>query len=448
MSLLKLLAHLWFMPLMLSFAAAPVLGDGSPAGDSGGEGGGGDVSGDGTASVSDTTESTSDDTRTQDVADPNATTDPNSLVDSGDGRKIPQKYAELFKTDKSLKELFFSGQALKREFPGGVREAVEFKKSVEEMGGLDGIQQLKSDLDTHNQDAQLFESDPAKWAEQGFTENREAALKAFAHTLEYVAQNHPEQYDYLGSRIVLGTLDQGPVHDIYGLLSGLKDNPAAQELAKKLAGFYNGIKNTASKVPDRKIDPQQKKLDDERAELSKEKEQIRNSKVNALAVPHLNKTIDSNVDGWAKTAGFDIAAIRKDQPNRYARFMSDVKAAIHKQVRGDDAWLGRYSAALNGGDVDKAARMLNTRHDQAVNGTATQPGVVKGLAEEWFGAGKKPAATSTDKTQRVVNPGNGSALRVQKMPAPAEINYGDSRTRIIDQVAVLKSTGKVVTWAS
>jgi hypothetical protein len=38
----------------------------------------------------------------------------------------------------------------------------------------------------------MFESDPGKWAEAGFTENPEPALKAFAHSLDYVSEKHPE----------------------------------------------------------------------------------------------------------------------------------------------------------------------------------------------------------------------------------------------------------------
>lgn len=378
--------------------------------------------------------------------------DPNALVDVGDGRKIPQKYAELFKGDKDLREMYFAQGALRKAYPGGVREAIQLQKDVQEIGGLEAVEQLHSEIQSYSANAELFEKDQAKWIESSFADNSEASLKAFGHAMEHVAEHHPEQYDFLMSKVVLETLNSSsPVADIYHLLTGLKDNPAAQEAAKKLAGWYNGIKDTASKIPAKQINPQQKKLDEQTKTLEAEKQQVRNEKINSQSIPHMNSAIQSSLDKVVAASGFDLAKVKTEQPNRYERFMKDVRSAIHQSVLKDQKWLDRYSDALGSGDTAKCVRMLNARHDQAVNGNGREPGVVTPLFEEWFGPTKK-VAPKVDANRPGNKPGtppnpNAAALRVNAMPAPKDIDYNHPKTKIIDQVA-MRRDGKLVTWAS
>lgn len=56
-------------------------------------------------------------------------------------------------------------------------------------------------------------------------------------------------------------------------------------------------------------------------------------------------------------------------------FVKDVRSAVHAEILGDSKWVDRYSAALASGDTAKCIRMLNARHDQAIKGTDSKPGV-------------------------------------------------------------------------
>jgi hypothetical protein len=102
----------------------------------------------------------------------------------------------------------------------------------------------------------------------------------------------------------------------------------------------------------------------------------------------MTKAIESTLDKTAKESGFDLAKLKKEQPNRYGRFVKDVTAAIHANVLKDDKWLDRYSTALASNDTAKCVRMLNARHDQAITGNGREPGVVAPIFQEWFGTGK------------------------------------------------------------
>lgn len=447
-----LLNHLLFAGTMF-FAAGTVVGDVS----GGGSDGGVDTGADNGSSNGDTESVTGEDvgggdnqsTTVDDAGDVSKQSDPNALVDSGDGRKIPQKYAELFKTDKALREMFFSQASLRKEFPGGVKEALALKKNVEEIGGLEAVEQLQGDLQRFTSDAELFEKDQAKWIESSFAENSDASLKAMGHAIDFAAEHHPEQYNHMMSKVLLNTLDQySPVGNIWTLLSGMKDNPQAQQAAQELAKWYNGVKNTAAKIPEKKVDAESKKLETERQKLTEEKEQIRNQKINSEAVPYLIKSAESQIDAKAKASGIDIQAIKRDTPKRYEKFMQDVKQSIHRSVLADNKFIDRYAAALAAGDTAKCTRMVNARHDLAIKGDGHKEGVISGLVEEWFGPGKKVNPVA-DKTKPVTDTsnrgGNTSAVRVASMPPKTDINWNHPKTRIVDGEAMMKN-GKFLKW--
>jgi hypothetical protein len=462
--MLRTLLNFWLYPLLgMMFAAGSVVGDvgtgggdgGSGGGDSGGDSGADSPSGadgDHAGTGSGVDESDAGAGARDDSGD-DRQSDPNALVDAGDGRKIPQKYQELFKNDKALREMYFSQAALKRAFPGGVKDVIALSKAVEEFGGVEAVEQLQADLGTYRAADELFEKSDPKWIESGFQENPESSLKLFAQTLDYVGEHHPEHYNYLMAKVIKNDLDSGlPVHDIYGLLAGLKDNPQAQELAKKLAAYYNGRNDLAKKVPEKQIDPQQKKLDAQKADLTKKEQEIRNKGINSEAAPYMTRQIDNVLSKAAKDAGFDVAKLQKEQPNRWGRFLKDARSAIHANVLGDSKWLDRYSAALASNDQAKCVRMLNARHDQAINGVGDTPGVVAPIFHEWFGppkAGVRPNASGngTRPNQGGGRGGGGTGketpMQVNALPAAKDINYSAPETDRWAVIYRLKS-GKLI----
>lgn len=452
--MLSFLLRFWFFPAFGMFFA-----EGSSAIATAGDGGSGDTSGD-AGSTSDEGSSSTDDggdsgdsagdrLSAEDSADGDGANDPNALVDTGDGRKIPAKYKELFEKDKDLRNTYFSYQALKKAFPGGVKEAVQLARNVAQLGGLEGIEQLQSDLDSYSSDAEAFNNGDRKWVEASFAENADISLKHFTNALDYVSEHHPEQYDHLMAQVITNDLANLDVHGIYGVLAGLKDNPEAQKYAKALASYYNSRSDLARKAPEKQIDPQQKRLDAERQQLGKEKQQVRNKTINTEAGPYLNRAIESSLGAAAKSAGFDLAKLQKEQPNRWGRFVKDVRAAVHADVLNDKKWLDRYSSALASNDTAKCVRMLNARHDQAIKGTDSKGGVAAGIFHEWFGppkAGSRQTTTvSTGNGDRRASSGTGkeTPTLLNALPPAKDINYADPATDKWNGIYRLK-TGKLI----
>ena len=413
-------------------------GDSSSAGDAGTGSGEGDASGD--------SSSTGTEGEGPEVLDGDA--DPNAEVSLTDGRKIPAKYKELFEQDKDLRSIYFANQALKKVFPGGVKEAVGLARQLEEVGGFDAIEKLQGDINAYSGDAELFNTGDPKWTEKAFEENAEVSLKHFTNALGYVSEHHPEHYDHLMAKVIVNDLQNLPVEKIHSLLAGIKDNPEAAAAAKALAKYYNSRHEYAKKVPEKQIDPQQRKLDEERNKLGEEKQQVRNAKINTEASPYLDRTIKGSLATAAKASGFDLAKLEKDQPNRYGRFLKDVRNAVHNEVLNDTKWLDRYSAALASGDTAKCVRMLNARHDQAIKGTENKPGVASAIFAEWFGApragARKPNASAGDKgSDKPRTFGKETPIQVNSLPPAKEINYSDPLTDKWNGIYRLK-TGKLI----
>lgn len=441
MSLLKfwLLRFLFAGTFFLADGASTLatVGDGGSDGatsDTGGDssGAGGDGAGDSSGEADLGGDAGESDSGAGDGEGENPEGDPDALVSSADGRKVPAKYKELFEKDKDLRAIYFANQALKRTFPGGVKEAVALARQIEEFGGVEGIEKLQGELGAYTADAEAFNSGDPKWTASAFEENSDLALKHFANALGYVSEHHPEHYNHWMAKVIVNDLNALPLNEIHGILAGLKDNPRAQEAAKTLANYYNSRRKFADKAPEKQIDPQQRKLDEKAQQLTRQEQEIRNKTINAEANPYLTRTIESSLGVAAKSAGFDLAKVAKEQPNRYGRFVKDVRNAVHHEILNDSKWLDRYSEALASGDTQKCIRMLNKRHDQAIRGTEDKPGVAQVIFREWFGAGKGAArrsnaasgssAASSSTTARGGS-GNQTAMLVSSLPPAKDIDY-------------------------
>jgi hypothetical protein len=454
----------WFLfaGTMFFAAGASSMGDaGGGAGGGGGEGsssvGSGDNSGGDGASAGDDGSSASaagDDgeAAASGEGEGAGAGDPDAPVDLGDGRTVPAKWKNVFEAakgqglEKEVRQLFFANQRLTQKFPGGVNEALTLANQLEEVGGFEAIQEMQSDLETYHADAETFAKDPAKWIETSFAEDVDASLKAFAASLDYVSDKHPEHYNHLLGKVVANTLDQGPVHEIYSLLASLKDNPAAQKLAKDLARYYNGIKELAAKVPEKKVEPERAKLEADRQKLASEQEQLRNQTVNSQTIPLLGRQMTTQIEKLAKDAGFDVKKFIAEQPEAAQSLRTKILNQVMAKAAADKVFVKNYKAVMNQGDTQRAIAMMNKKHQ------AILPDIVRDVAKG-FGIAKK-AGTATrgnaggnaGSTSRASGGNSGGMTRVSAKPPANEIDWGKTGNRIYDSEAVLKN-GKVVTWA-
>lgn len=466
--MLRHLLSFWLFQFLMLFAAATTIGDVGTGGGDGGAGGG--SSNDGGAG--DDAGSTGDDSGADDGAgagddgssgddgaddagaagDGGADTDPNATVDLGDGRQVPGKIKKLFDlakkagVEKEAKQLFFANQRLNKAIPGGVNAAIQLAKDVEELGGLEGVQSLQDSLQGYQANDENFSSNPAKWVESGFSENPEAALKAFAHTLDYVGDNHPEHYNHLMAKVIVNDLGSLDVRGIHQILAGIKDNPQAAALAKQLADYFNSRLKTSQKVPEKKNDPNAKALNDRETAVTKKEMDLRYKEVNAEVFPVLKTEVTKVLQAEAKAAKLDLTKLSKDYPAEWRNMLNEIHQGIMKAAIKDQRFIDKYSGLVQKGDMKRAAAAINKKHAELAPDISRQVMSSYGV----FRA-KRTAAAAVDKNNRGgdgggnSNAGNAGWQSVSKRPENSSIDWGKTTQALqLDGKYFLKDGKKVV----
>lgn len=362
-------------------------GDGSE-----GTGGGGEGSGEGDGSIS----ADADATAGADGTRNDGTPDPNAKVDDGTGRTVPAKISKLFEAAKTLgmekevRQLYFANERLTKAV-GGVNQAIALKKEFDKVGGVEGIQELQSDLETYHGDSELFESGDPKWVQTAFEENPDAALKAFDNSLELVSSKHPEHYDHVMAQVVLDTMNgQGsPIAKIYNMLNAMKDKPEAAAAAEQLAKWYNSIRRTAKNPPEKRVDAREKALNDRATTVEQKEIAQRYSQVNAEVFPQMKSDVQKTLEAEAKMVSADLTKIAGEFPGAFQGMMRDIHEKIKNTAVKDKRFVDKYFALVKKGDTKRAALALNQKH------AAIIPDIVREIAGK-SGLLKKGKAAAAD----------------------------------------------------
>lgn len=467
--MLRLLLNIWLFPIFgLMFAAGATIGDvgagggsdgadssGGDGGDSGDDGAIGDDGADADSnSDADTDGTDADGDAGDDGADADAKYDPEAPVDLGDGRKVPGKFKKLFDlatkagVGKEAKQLYFAQLRLEKAIPGGVNGAIELARSVEQMGGVEGIQGIQDELQTYQTDSQDFEQNPSKWVENGFKENADSALKAFAHSLDFVSEHHPEHYDYTMAKVIVNDMASLPVRKIHDILSSLKDNPEAQRAAKELADYYNSRLETSKKAPEKKADAQSKALTDRESKVEQREMGVRFTEVNREVFPALKTSVTKSLQSEAKAAGVDLAKISKEYPGEWRDLLNDIHKRVMRAAQKDQRFIDKHYALVKKGYLKRAAKAVNDKHESvipdAVRDAVKERGLFRGKKNTAAGGKGKPGAGGDGGNNNNAAQNQGWAT-VSKRPENSLINWSKTTSGLqLDGKYILNDGKKVV----
>jgi hypothetical protein len=468
--MLRFLLNFYWWPIFGLFAAGATIGDVATGGD-----GGGADSGDGGASGDDSTadgggdsdatdgagdgaedasaDGSSDDAATDDGA---AHEDLEAPVDLGDGRRVPLKWKKLFDQaqkaglGKEAKQLYFAQQRLAKAIPGGINAAIELAQSVEELGGVEGIEQMRDELEIYHADAGDFESNPAKWIETSFKENSDASLKAFTHALDFVADKHPEHYDHLMAKVIVNDLANVDVRAIYQALASQKDNADAQRLAKELAEYYNSRLDTSKKAPENQPDVKTKELTEREKQVERREMNTRFTEVNREALPALRSYVTKALTAEAKAAGIDLQKLAKEYPGEWRDLLNDIHQRIMKAATKDERFLEKYYALVKKGDLKRAAQAINQKHERIIQSSDVIKEAIadRGLFRKKGGAaasGKKGATSGSGAGGNSNANQNQGFQQVSARPANSAIDWSKTTTAMqLDGKYILKDGKKVI----
>jgi hypothetical protein len=368
--------------------------------------------------------------------------DPDAQVDEvGKGKvKVPATFKKLVNdlkaTDpalaKYINSLSFGMKALTDAFPGGVNEAKAAKAFVDRIGGAEGLASIEAERGEWSAiDEKFANGDPA-FVEALATDYPESFTKLAPSVLENLAKNAPEQYQHLMGRVLLNTLQKSPIPAIYQELNKYAET---KEAAKLLADWYGGIEDLAQNVPEKKIDPERQKLEQEKSAFAQQKQKEYFDSVSKDIFSHVKSEVETEINVLSKGKKIDadsMAVLTFNIENRIGQ-------RLNKMGKNN-----QYQTALASGDKNTAVKMAK----QLINAGLKED--VKYIYKMFSGGSKtepKPVApkpvTSTSTTTSV------PTVKLNKQPSADRIDYSPGRTTkdmIWDNKAYLKGKKELFTW--
>jgi hypothetical protein len=468
--MLRLLLNFWLTPFMMMFAAGASVLDSAGVGTGGGDAGSGagsDDSGadsgssgddaslgddDGAGDGSDNSGADDDLAQAGTEGDAGANDRSNQSLDTKGFNPEDKKLLTLAqkagpKEAQRVRQLLFAEKRLNKIVPGGVKAVEKLVRSVEDFGGVEGVQQLQADLASHTEGDELFSRADPRWVESGFETNPESSLKLFAHTLDYVSEKHPEHYNHLMAKVIKNDLDSAlPVREIHALLAGLKDSPEAQKLAGQLAAYYNERNKLAGKVPEKKIDAQTKALTDRETKVHEQEMGLRYDKVNAVIFPAMKNSVTKTLQSEAKLNGLDLNKLSTEYPGEWRSMLNEIHQEIMAAVRKDKSFTNKYSSLVSAGELKRASAAVNAKHDAVIPAIARS--VMKG-----YGVFRGKKAAPGNRNANAADKGNAGAAnnantgwnRVSAKPQNSLIDWQKtSQSMQLDGKYILKDGKRVV----
>jgi hypothetical protein len=269
--------------------------------------------------------------------------------------------------------------------------------------------------------------------------------------LSYVAEHHAEDYNHLAAGILLRQLSDRqaglPVHALHQFLTTnaiLKDSPEAKQLASQLAKFYNNIDELAGRVPEKKVDAQQKALTDRETKVQEQEMGVRYKQVNTEIFPVLQRTVGSALRAQMKQDGLDIDKLSKDYPAEWRNMLNEIHQQIMGAARKDTRFLDNYGKRVKNNELKRAAELVNQKHD------AVATDIVR-TVRATYGVFRKKTNTSGNRNNAgdrnnagARNVADQGRTRVSAKPAQHLIDYDRSpMSETLDGKYTLKDGRKV-----
>jgi hypothetical protein len=349
-----------------------------------------------------------------------------------DGRKLPSALrnlvAQLKTTDpklaNQLKSQWFAEQAFKAEFAGGLKEARALKQFQEQVGGEEGWKQVQEALSASRQADELFAKGDISVIDNLATNQPEGFAKLVPAALDKLATVNPEMYQHVGARIVAASLPVDVMNAAYqALLAGEQTKPAAEALKR----WFDSIQQLASKAPQKKIEPERRKLEQEKQEWQSAKTREFQKGIADEVTSSAAKQTTDLLKGLAGTRVLSEAAT--------ARLRANIERELDAQLLADKGFIEKRDRLLKEGDRVKILANFN----QEV--TKRLPEITKRVYREFYGTAA-PVKAKTD-----VGQGTGGATGQAKQPSRDQIDWTRTTQRmILDNQAFVKGQTAKVTW--
>ena len=336
-----------------------------------------------------------------------------------------------------LKQAWFKAEAIDKAVPGGLREVRQLRQQVEALGGPEGVQRTREELEYFNGlDAAFTAGDPKFIQAMTDTpEGQQAFLQLAPSIMDKFLEMNPDGYGaYVSKVFVADMLQEGVPLALERLGDFIGDNPRAQAIWKQLQGYVNRINGFAQKpvAAPKKADtpagtPDREKQLQEREQNITRQEWRRESDIGRMDTFNSEWT---RLSAGRKLSDVQTGAVKELYASRLHSAASKLPGFNENLQRyfdsGDKQGYLRYLTSVYKAEIPKALRAAF----EAI--VPAKPGPKAGAP-----AAPKPGAPAAKPT-----PG---FEFVGARPNPNEIDPIRSQGLILQGKAVLRS-GKKVYW--
>jgi hypothetical protein len=337
-----------------------------------------------------------------------------------------------------IKSALFSADAMKRALPGGLKEVTEIRRQIEELGGNEGIQVLRTSAqELQAIDKQLTEGDP-RLIEKIAAESPEAFATMAPAAFAKFSQTHPEAYSaYVSKVFVSDMMQEGIPLALERLQDFIGENPKAQELWNKIAGYVNRVNTFAQKPVNAPAKPKEAQPDDRERQLTEREQNLTRTEWRGSADAERLKVFNSEfarLTAGRKLTDTQAAAVKELY---VSRLLKGLRAAPNFNQNIDRFFASKDQAGY--------LRYIGSIYKQEI------PKALRGAVDAVLPSkpGPKPAATSAQATAKpgtaAANPANGYAW-TPSAPAKDKIDFRSTSADMIRQGKAVLLDGKKVQW--
>lgn len=359
----------------------------------------------------------------------------------------PEVKAELDKLRETkpvlaarIRNSLAQGEALRAVLPGGVKEAQQLKSTFEDLGGEEGIQEIR----TYNQEfdalrASYNEANPA-FIEEMIKSNEDSFLKLAPSVFDKFYQMDQDGYSAYVSKVFFADMKENDVLFHMTLLarSAAAQDPSAKESLDAINAYIARIKGNAQKPVNT---PRQPKAQDTReVELNAEKMRFEAQKYQDFEAQETDRTFQSSLSklvGDRKVSAEDQATIKELFRAKMRLQLGTVQRFQENRTKyfnaRDSNAHQRYIRSTFSDLVPKAVKYAVER---TLKPAAPVNGQRPAAAPQKPGLPNRPAPNSKDQS---------GVTWVGKAPVQAEMDPRTSPEMYKSGKAIL-SNGKVVRW--
>ena len=350
---------------------------------------------------------------------------------------------------KQLNDIYWGYQNLKgqitKNFPGGLKDAIELKQEIETLGGREAIQGLNEEIGEYRQfDDAWMKGDPSFLDRAIETGGKDGFVKLAPSLTGKWAEVDPQGYDKYFAGAMYNTLRESEIPTELRLAIGtlsqfdLEKAPALKGVVESLTKAYGwmtkSLKEIATKEPERPaVQPNQ--LEQERATLREEKMGVVTEAIQNRIFTAATPTIDNVVKDLRK--GIALPDGGKQQ------IVSDTFSQIFQILAADKSVEQKYDSYLDAGDKEGAYKFLSSKVTPLLQAEARK--AYKRLYGEPTLGSKKPVAAAKPNGKPVAAPEAGFQL-VGFDPKPSSIDRVKTTNQMLFKNQAILKDGRKITW--